>query len=192
MRRVIITTFVSADGVMEAPENWMPSFWSEEAEAYKREEVLASDALLLGRATYLELSAAWPEMTDPLGFADQMNRITKYVISSTLTDLPWNNSRLLGENLDGVSQLKAEPGKDMLVVGSASLVNGLVQRGLVDEFRLMTFPVIAGTGKRLFNGGNPQTPLELIETKPLPNGVTVLTYRPTTSLPAGKLPHGWQ
>lgn len=193
MRRLIVTTFVSADGVMETPENWTSPFRSAQGRRYKLDELLASDALLMGRVTYGELAAAWPGMADSDGFADQMNSMKKYVVSSTLTRLPWNNShRISGDVAAAVTALKREPGQSILVPGSATLVNALLRHRLVDEYRLMTFPVIAGSGKRLFGDGNPRQTLELAGAASLPNGVTVLTYRPVSQHPDGAFPRGRQ
>lgn len=193
MRRLIVTTFVSADGVMETPEHWSPPFRSAQGRRYKLDELLASDALLMGRVTYDELAASWPGMTDSDGFADQMNSMKKYVVSSSHTRLPWNNSyRISGDVAAAVAALKQEPGQSILVPGSATLVNALLRHRLVDEYRLMTFPVIAGSGKRLFGDGTPQQRLELADATPLPNGVTVLTYRPLSENPDGALPQGRQ
>ena len=177
MRKVFATTFVTLDGVMEAPNEWNPQFWSEEAEKYKREELFATDALLLGRKTYEGFAAAWPTMTDEDGFADRMNSLPKYVVSSTLEDLEWNNAKLLKKDLKKeVQSLKREPGQDIAIHGSGELVNSLMQHGLIDELHMMIFPIVLGQGKRLFENHETSTVLKLIETKSLPNGVIVLHY----------------
>src|SRR5215217_2102812 len=172
MRRVIVSEFVSLDGVMEAPETWTLQFGSEEQQRYKFDELAAADALLLGRATYEGFAAAWPDM---------MNGYPKHVASTTLQGpLEWNNSTLIGGNVaEGVSNLKRQDGKDILVFGSGELVNTLMGHDLVDEYRLMIFPVVLGSGKRLFGDGSGTTKaLRLADTKTFASGVVVLTDEP--------------
>lgn len=180
MRRVIASEFVSLDGVIEDP-SWTFQFSGEEQEKFKFDELSASDALLLGRVTYEGFAAAWPSVTDEVGFADMMNGYPKYVASTTLKEpLEWNNSRLIKENVaEEVSRLKQQSGKDILIYGSGDLVNTLMQHDLIDELRLMVFPVVVGSGKRLFGDGSDTKVLRLVETKMFGSGVVVLTYRPT-------------
>ncbi len=180
MRKVIVSEFVSLDGVMEAPDQWHFPFFNEEAGKYKFDELFASDALLLGRVTYEGFAAAWPSMTDEEGFADRMNSLPKYVVSTTLEEpLEWNNSTLIKGNIaEEVSRLKQQPGQDIAVHGSADLVNTLMQHDLIDEYRLMVHPVVVGSGKRLFKDGSDTTVLRLVETKTFSTGVVVLTYQP--------------
>jgi len=175
---------------MEAPETWTLQFGSEEQQRYKFDELAAADALLLGRATYEGFAAAWPGMMDQyegprraeLGeYADMMNGYPKHVASTTLQGpLEWNNSTLIGGNVaEGVSNLKRQDGKDILVFGSGELVNTLMGHDLVDEYRLMIFPVVLGSGKRLFGDGSGTTKaLRLADTKTFASGVVVLTYEP--------------
>ncbi|MDP9457616.1 MAG: dihydrofolate reductase family protein [Actinomycetota bacterium] len=179
MRKVVVSEFVSVDGVMENP-SWTFQFGSEEQEKYKLDELLASDALLLGRVTYEGFAGAWPSMTDEVGFADRMNGLPKYVVSTALEEpLGWNNSTIIkGDVAEEVSRLKQQPGGDILIGGSADLVNTLMEHDLVDEYRLMVFPVVVGSGKRLFRGGGDRKALRLVETKTFDSGVIVLTYRP--------------
>ena len=178
MRKIIVSEFVALDGVMEAPHEWQGPFWHDEMGQYKFEELFASDALLLGRVTYEAFAAAWPSMTDEAGFADRMNNMPKYVVSSTLDTAEWNAS-LIKENIAAeIAQLKQQPGQDILVFGSADLVRTLMQEGLVDEYRLMIHPVVVGKGKRLFNEGVDLTALQLVDTRTFPSGVLVLTYQP--------------
>ncbi len=165
-------------------------FGSEEQERYKFDELAAADALLLGRATYEGFAAAWPGMMKgyegpgraELGeYADMMNSYPKRVASRTLQGpLEWNNSTLIGRNVaEGVSNLKRQDGKDILVFGSGELVNTLMGHDLVDEYRLMIFPVVLGSGKRLFGDGSATTKaLRLADTKTFASGVVVLTYEP--------------
>ncbi|MES2461265.1 MAG: dihydrofolate reductase family protein [Armatimonadota bacterium] len=177
MRKIIVSEFVTVDGVMESPEKWSCSLWSDEAGQYKHQELFAADALLLGRTTYEGFAAAWPTMTDDDGFADRMNSLPKYVASTTLREAMWNAAPIQGDFVDEVLRLKQEPGQDILVFGSADLVHALRQQNLVDEYRLMVFPVVAGIGKRLFQDGTDSVPLKLIDTQTFSTGVVVLTYQ---------------
>ncbi len=182
MRKVIASEFVSLDGVMEDP-NWTFQFTSEEGWKFKFDELSASDALLLGRATYEGFAAAWPHMTEQYGdYADMMNGYPKYVVSTTLEEAKWNNSTLIKENVVAeVSRLKQQPGGDILIFGSGVLVNTLMQHDLIDEYRLMLVPVVVGSGKRLFRDGSDTKALRLVETKTFGSGVVVLSYRPAVS-----------
>jgi dihydrofolate reductase len=179
MRRVVVSEFVSLDGVMEEP-SWTFQFSSEEQEKFKLDELVASDTLLLGRVTYEGFAAAWPSMTDEAGFADRMNGLPKFVVSTSLEEpLEWNNSSLIkGDVAEEVSNLKQQPGQDILIYGSADLVNTLMRHDLIDEYRIMIFPVVVGSGKRLFRDGSDTTTLRLVETKTFGSGVVVLTYQP--------------
>src|SRR5215211_805475 len=190
MRRVIVSEFVSLDCVMEAPERWTLQFGSEEQERFKYDELAAADALLLGRTTYEGFAAAWPGMMDQyegprraeLGeYAAMMNGYPKYVVSTTLEEpLGWNNSTLIEGNVaEGVSDLKRQDGKNILVFGSGQLVNALMRHDLVDEYRIMVFPIVLGSGKRLFGDGSGTTKaLRLVDTKTFASGVVVLSYEP--------------
>lgn len=186
MRRVVVTEFLTLDGVMEAPGGefhpdgkggWTFAFFSDEAGKFKFDELFAADALLLGRVTYQHFAAAWPTMTDEAGFAERMNGLPKYVASTTLrAPLDWNATLLEGDLADAVATLKEEDGQDLLVLGSADLVHTLLAHDLVDEFRLMIFPIVLGSGKRLFKDGIDTRALELASTKPFASGVVVLSY----------------
>jgi dihydrofolate reductase len=150
MRKVIVSEFMSLDGVIENPA-WTFDYISEEQEKYKLEELRAADALLLGRVTYEGFAAAWPTVVDEVGFADQMNSMRKYVVSTTLREGTWNNTSIIREDVAGaVRHLKSQPGKHILVGGSGNLVQTLRTHDLIDEYRLMLFPVILGRGIRLF------------------------------------------
>jgi dihydrofolate reductase len=189
--RIVVTEFVSLDGVMEAPgggENFKHAGWTfeidrgEEGDKFKLDETLSSEALLLGRKTYEGFAAAWPSRTDEVGFADKFNSMPKYVVSSTLEDPEWNNSTVLkGDVGEEVAKLKERYDGDIVVHGSAQLVQTLVDRGLVDEFRLMVFPVVLGSGKRLFGGTSDKKPLRLVDSKTVGDGVAILIYQPKTS-----------
>ena len=186
MRRIVVTEFVSVDGVMEDPGGaegfrhggWTFAFNDDEGMKYKLDETLGHDALLLGRVTYEGFAKAWPGMTDDVGFADKMNGMPKYVVSRTLDEATWNNSTILrGDLAEEVTALKEQDGGDILVAGSATLVRGLTDLGLVDEYRLMMFPIALGGGKRLFDGVGDAATLALVDSKPLQSGTVILTYR---------------
>jgi len=189
MRKLIVSEFVSVDGVMEAPggeqgyqhSGWVMAFPQDPGQAkYKLDEVLDAEALLLGRVTYEGFAAAWPSRTDDAGFADKMNRMPKYVVSTTLTELAWNNSTLLrGDVAEAITDLKAQDGGDILVAGSRTLVHTLYARDLVDEYRLMVFPVILGSGRRLFpDDAAAETLLRPVDFTMFDSGVAVHTYVP--------------
>jgi dihydrofolate reductase len=191
MRKLVATEFVSLDGVIESPEKWSGPFGNEETMKFKVEELLATDALLLGRVTYQGFADAWPSRTDD-DFADRMNSIAKFVVSTTLEEAEWNNSTLIKENMvEEVSKLKQQPGQDILIYGSAHLVNSLMEHDLIDEYRLMVFPIVLGQGKRLFGRGSDATTLDLVDTKTTDTGVLILTYelRRRRDRPEGKTRH---
>jgi dihydrofolate reductase len=185
MRKIVVSEFVTLDGVMEDPGGgegfehggWSFKFPSDQAMKVKFDELFAADALLLGRVTYEGFAAAWPSMADESGFADRMNGLPKHVVSTTLQKADWNNSTVIGENVaEEVAKLKEQPGQDILVAGSARLIRTLREHGLVDEYRLMVHPIVLGSGKRLFEDGAPTT-LELVGSQDLGSGIVLLTYR---------------
>jgi dihydrofolate reductase len=189
MSRVVVTEFVSIDGVMEDPggaEGTAHGGWAlkfnrgPEGDRFKSDELFASDALLLGRVTYQGFAAAWPGRTDEAGFADKMNSMRKYVVSATLTDADatWNNTRVIrGDAAGEIAKLKAKAGGDMLVAGSGQLVHALIEHDLVDEYRLMVYPIVLGSGKRLFTSKT-AAKLRLTSAKTAGDGVLMLTYQP--------------
>ncbi|WP_227357456.1 dihydrofolate reductase family protein [Haladaptatus salinisoli] len=178
-RNLIVSEFLTLDGVMEAPEEWSFAFFSEEQQEYKHDELFASGALLLGRTTYESFAEAWPDRTDETGFADRMNSLPKYIVSTSLEEAEWNNSTIIdGDVTEEVAALKQEDGKDILVNGSGELVDTLVEHDLVDEYRLMVHPVVQGSGKRLFTGANEPMTMSLVDTEAFSSGVVVLTYKP--------------
>ncbi len=186
MGRIVVTEFVSLDGVMEDPggsENFKHGGWSfefsrgEEGDKFKLDEALGADALLLGRVTYEGFAAAWPSREGE--FADKFNSMPKYVVSSTLERPEWNNSTVLSGSIpDEVARLKQEHDRDVVVHGSARLVQTLLEHDLVDELRLMVFPVVLGTGKRLFTETTGKKSLRLVDSKTVGEGVTILVYQP--------------
>ena len=181
MTRIVVTEFISLDGVIEEPR-WTFQFErGPDGSQFKWDELFGSDALLLGRVTYEGFAQAWPNMgTDEFG--KRMNSIPKYVVSSTLTDADatWGPTTVIrGDVVAEITKLKAQPGGDLLVEGSSQLAQTLIQHGLVDEYRLMLFPVVLGAGKRLFpKEVNEPATLALTDTKPDRDGVMLLTYHP--------------
>jgi dihydrofolate reductase len=177
MRKVVLSMFVSLDGVMEEPA-WTFPYWNDEIAKFKYDELFASDALLLGRVTYQGFAAAWPSRTDEQGFADRMNSLPKFVVSTTLKNVEWNNSSLIKDNIaEEVTKLKQQPGQDILVFGSGTLVRALMQQNLIDQYHLLVYPILLGKGKRLFKGGS-KAALKLVETKTFSSGVVALIYQP--------------
>jgi dihydrofolate reductase len=173
MSKIVVSQFVTVDGVVEDPggsEGFDRGGWAfqfdrgPEGDKFKLDEVMASDALLLGRVTYEGFAAAWPSRTGE--FADKFNNMPKYVVSTTMEKADWNNSTLIRDNVaEEISALKQQQGGDILVNGSVQLVHTLMEHDLIDEYRLMVFPVVLGSGKRLFRDGAPRTPLELVESR---------------------------
>jgi dihydrofolate reductase len=178
MSRVVVSEYVSLDGVMDEPGRWSMPFFDDEVSKFKYDELFASDALLLGRLTYEGFAAAWPTMTDEQGFAQRMNSLPKYVASTTLTAPEWNATVIEGDIAGRVAELKRQPGGDLLVGGSGTLVRSLMEHDLVDEYRLLVHPIVLGAGKRLFADGMAQTVLDLVDARAFGSGVVALTYRP--------------
>lgn len=187
MGRIVVSEFVSIDGVMEAPggepgyrhTGWVARFPDLGQFAYKLEETLAAAALLLGRTTYESFAGAWPQQDGP--FADKMNAMPKYLVSSTLANPAWHNTTVLrgemGEVAGSVARLKAEVRGDLLVAGSRTLVTALRRHDLVDEYRLMVFPIVLGSGMRLFDDIEVATELDLVAARSF-GSVALLTYHP--------------
>ena len=185
MSKLIVTEFVTLDGVMEAPggepthphSGWVFDYMGPEQEEFKFQEILEADAHLIGRVTYESFAGAWPKRSGE--FADRMNSMPKYVATTTLDELEWNNSTpIRGDVPTEVAKLKQQDGGSILVAGSRTLVHTLVENDLVDELRLMVFPVVLGSGKRLFPESPDKVPLELTDTKTFATGVQVNTYQP--------------
>jgi len=188
MGRIVVTEFVSLDGVIEAPgggEEFKHGGWTfevsrgEEGDKFKLDEALEAEALLLGRVTYEGFAAAWPAMEGE--FADKFNGMPKYVVSSTLGEGEWNNTTVLnGELVEEVAKLKQATGGDIVVHGSAQLAQALLEHGLIDELRLMVFPVVLGSGKRLFGPASEKTALKLASSQTVGDGVAILIYEPAS------------
>ena len=191
MGRIVVTEFVSLDGVMQAPgggEDFKHAGWTfqinrgQEGDQFKVDETRETEALLLGRVTYEGFAAAWPSVKGE--FADKFNSMPKYVVSSTLEDPEWNNSTVLkGDVVEEVRRLRQRLGGNIVVHGSARLVQTLVEHDLVDELRLMVFPVVLGTGKRLFGDTSDKKPLRLVNSKTVGDGVVILIFQPAREVP---------
>ena len=186
MGRIVVTEFVSLDGVMEAPgggEDFRHGGWSfeiergDEGDRFKLDETMSSEALLLGRVTYEGFASSWPSREGE--FADKFNTMPKYVVSSTLEDPDWNNTTVLkGDLVEEVARLKQEQDGEIVVHGSPRLVQALLDQNLVDEVRLMVFPVVLGSGKRLFGETSDKKPLRLVDSKVVGDGVAIMVYEP--------------
>ena len=189
MGRIVVTEFVSLDGVMEDPggaEGFKYAGWTfrfnrgAEGDQFKLDELKRAEAQLLGRVTYEAFAKAWPTMQDPVGFADKMNSMPKYVVSTTLRDedATWDNSTVIrGDVVPELAALKERLEGDLLVAGSATLVRTLVEHGLVDEIRLMIFPIVLGSGKRLFGEVSEPPTMVLDNVQTVGDGIVILTYR---------------
>lgn len=177
MRNLIVTEFLSLDGVMENPM-WTFPYWNDEIAAFKGEETSASEPLLLGRVTYQGFAAAWPQRKDEDPGAAYFNGTRKYVVSTSLDTLEWNNSVLIKDNIpEEIRKLKQEDGPNIVVHGSGRLIQTLRQHDLVDQYRLLIYPLVLGKGQRLFEDEQ-QARLKLVETRPMRSGVVGLIYEP--------------
>lgn len=181
MRKIVAGLWLTLDGVMESPEKWSFPYGNDEVGQAIGAQFAAADALLLGRRTYEEFAAVWPKRTSaefgPI--ADAMNTTPKYVVSTTLDTVDWQNSTLIkGNVVEELTRLKQQPGKNMAISGSATLVRSLLRDSLLDELQLLVCPIVLGAGKRLFEDGGQQTPLKLVDSKAFATGVLSLVYAP--------------
>jgi dihydrofolate reductase len=178
LRRIVAGLFISLDGVTESPDQWQFDHFDEDMAAGLGAQLETQDAVLLGRVTYQEWADYWPTATDE-PFASYINNAPKYVVSTTLDKVEWQNSTLLkGDLAQALSELKQQPGKNIGVAGSPTLVRSLLQEDLLDELILMIHPVVVGRGKRLFSEGADLKRLQLVEAKPTRTGVLIATYQP--------------
>ncbi len=181
MRRIVAGLFLSLDGVMEAPDQWHFPWFNEEMGEAVGSGMAAADAILLGRVTYQAFAAYWPDKGSDVELADYMNNTPKYVVSRTLDTVEWRNSMLIPGThaAKELTNLKRRPGKDISIIGSATLVRSLLRDNLLDELRLFVHPIVVGSGKRLFEDGGPQKKaLKLVDSKTFRTGVVYLTYQP--------------
>ena len=176
MRKIIVTQFITLDGVMENPHLWSFPYFTEEITNFKNDELLASDAQLLGRATYEAFAEHWPSQEGE--YANRLNSLPKYTVSKTLRKTTWNNSIIINQNSEEeILKLKQQKGQDVLVHGSQTLVKSLLKAKLIDQFNLLVFPVVLGKGMRLFENDE-NIKLKLIKSKTYSSGVVLLTYQP--------------
>lgn len=180
MRKIIVSEFLTLDGVMESPENWQFPYVSDDVAETIQTQIHEYGAMLLGRVTYEIFAAHWPLQTNnEFGIADKLNSMPKFVVSSTLEKAEWNNSTLIKKNaVEEITKLRQENGGNIQLVGSATLVQALLQTDLIDEYRLLVHPIIMGSGKRLFKDGLDTMALKLMDSKMFSSGVVALTYQP--------------
>jgi dihydrofolate reductase len=188
MRKITAGLFVSLDGVTESPEKWQLPYFNDEMGEAIGAAMAAADAMLLGRVTYQEFASYWPGVrSEDQPFADYMNNTPQYVVSTTLDTAEWNNSTLIkGNVVEEITKLKQQPGKNIGITGSATLVQSLLRDDLLDELGLMVHPVVVGSGKRLFKEGGDLKALKLVDSKTFSTGVVSLTYQPAGKRGEGK------
>lgn len=180
MRKVVAGLFLSLDGVMESPDKWHFPYFNDEMGEAVGAQMAAADTMLLGRVTYQEFADYWPhQSSDDNEIADYMNGTPKLVVSTTLDRVEWQNSTLIKDNVaEELTKLKRQPGKNIAITGSATLVRSLLRDDLLDELRLMVHPIVVGSGKRLFADRDDQTALKLVDSRTFSTGVLNLTYQP--------------
>jgi dihydrofolate reductase len=179
MRKIIVSTMMTLNGVMENPQNWSFDYWSDELGAYVHDQLFTSDALIAGRVTYEAFAEAWSARAGADDFADRINSLPKYVASRTLKEpLTWNSTRIKGDVAAEIAKLKQQSGQNILQFGSGELTHTLMEHGLIDEIRLIVFPVAVGGGGHIFEKID-KSAMKLLETKIFGTGVIILHYQPT-------------
>jgi len=179
MRKVIASIYMTLDGRMGELQEWAAPYDSDAVAKYHSDLLANSDGLLLGRRTYEIFAVMWPSRVGKLPYGDKINSMAKYVASTTLSGLEWENSHLIeGDVAEGVAKLKEQPGQDLVVYGGADFTNRLLEHDLIDEYRIMLHPVVLGKGMSLFKDGAQRVNLDLVDTTVIPPGVIVLTYQP--------------
>ncbi|MEU5947543.1 dihydrofolate reductase family protein [Micromonospora sp. NPDC047465] len=179
MGKLVVSMFTTLDGVIERPDRWAFQFASADSMEQGLRQLHDAEALLLGRVTYEGFAASWPNMTDEAGYADKMNTMPKYVVSTTLDEPTWNNTTVIADDPAArIGKVKTDLNGDLLVFGSNALVTRLLPHGLIDEIRLVTYPVVIGDGTRLFADGDGMASFRLLDTTTFQSGVVVLTYAP--------------
>lgn len=176
MRKIIVSTYMSLDGVIDNPM-WTMPYWADDISQFQSEDLFASDALLLGRETYQGFAEAWPERQGADDFANRMNELPKYVPTRTLNEATWNATLLKGDVIAQIRELKQQPGMNILKYGGGELLHTLIQHHLMDELHVLIFPVLVGTGARLVPDGT-EGKLKLVDTKQFSTGVVAHIYRP--------------
>jgi dihydrofolate reductase len=182
MRKIIVSEFLSLDGVMEAPETWHFPYITEDFDEYNKNSLLESDAFLYGRVTYDAFASFWPSMTNnEYGISDKLNNAPKYVVSKTLKEATWNNSTILNGNLvEDISAIKQQGNGKIGVTGSGKLIQSLMQANLIDQLDLLIHPIVVGNGQHLFPDGFGNNPLKLVDSRSFNSGVMLLSYQPVS------------
>jgi dihydrofolate reductase len=177
MRKIVAGLFIALDGVVESPDKWQFPYFNDEMGAAVGSQMAAADAMLLGRVTYQEFASYWPTADPNDPFTAQMNNTPKYVVSTTLDKAEWQNSTLIKGNFaEEITKLKQQPGKNIGITGSATLIRSLLRENLLDELNLLIHPIVVGSGKRLFPDGSDQVALKLVDSQTFSTGVVSLTY----------------
>ena len=180
MRKIVSNFFISLDGVVERPDQWHFPYFNDEMGETVGAGMAATDTMLLGRQTYEEFASYWPQQSNDVPGAEQMNSVPKVVVSTTLKSADWQGSTLIrGNVVEELTRLKNQPGKEIGTVGSGTLVRSLLRDGLIDELRLLVHPIVVGSGNKLFDGDTGKIPLTLIASKTFSTGVLYLTYAPS-------------
>ena len=179
MRKVIVSTYLTLDGRVDEIQDWAIPYDDDRAVQYHTDVLANSDGLLLGRKTYEIFKAIWPSRSGKLPYVDKLNSMAKYVASTTLKDLEWENSHLIkGDIADGVAELKQQPGQDLVLYGCQDLMHSLLEHDLIDEYRLLVHPVLLGKGRSFLKDDARRVNLDLVDTTVIPPGVAILTYHP--------------
>jgi dihydrofolate reductase len=179
MRKVIVSTYMTLDGRVDEIRDWAVAYNDDRAVKYHTDLMMNSDGLLLGRNTYEIFAALWPSLSGELPYIDKFNSMTKYVASTTLKDLKWENSHLIeGDVAEGVAKLKQQPGQDLVMYGCHDFMHSLVEHDLIDEYRILVHPVLLAKGRSFLKDGAQRVNLDLVDTTALAGGVTILTYQP--------------
>lgn len=179
MRNVIVSSYTTLDGRVDDLRDWAVAYDDDEAVKYHTELLANSDGLLLGRNTYEIFAATWPSLAGRLPYIDKLNSMAKYVASTTLTDLQWDNSHLIkGDVAEGVAELKQQSGQDLVLYGCHDLMHTLLEHDLIDEYRILVHPVLLGKGRGFLSDGAKRVNLKLIDTAVMPSGMAILTYQP--------------
>jgi dihydrofolate reductase len=178
MRKLIVSTYLTLDARVDEIQGWAAPYDDAASVSYHTDLLMNCDGLLLGRKTYEIFATIWPSRSGELAYVDKINKMTKYVASTTLTDLDWENSQLIeGDVAEGVAELKQQPGQDLVMYGCLDLMQSLLEHDLVDEYRLLVHPVLLGKGRSFFKDGAERVNLDLVDTTVIPGGVAVLTYQ---------------
>jgi len=181
MRNIVVTMFMTLDGVIQDPHHWSFPYWNDDIAKFKYDELFASDALLLGRVTYEGFADAWPKRDNSDPFTHRMNTMTKYMVSTTLDTADWDNTHIIRENVvEEIKKLKQQDGQDIAVHGSATLVQTLMAHDLIDVYHLLVYPIVRGSGQKLFSEDS-TAKLKLVEQIPYSTGVVGLIYEPDRS-----------